>query len=348
MPQKDIVVVGASAGGIESLIEFISQLPAGFPAAVFVVVHFPPDGYTVLPSILTRSGRLPALSPHNGDTIENGHIYVAPPDWHMELVRGHIELNHGPRENSTRPAIDPLFRSAAREYGPRVVGIVLSGANDDGTIGIVQIKMVGGTTIAQDPEDALFPSMPQSAIETGQVDYILPAGEIAGLLERLVVEPPSEQRGAGDMLSSPENEQRVINNDQKEQVEGERRDQPSFYTCPECGGVLWQFNEENAIEFRCHTGHIWSPGNLSMHMSDTIEQALAYAIRALKEKATLMWQLERRAHSMNREITAQRFAARAEEAEQHMQVLTDLIRSNFENGPEVDEVDRASSEPGAS
>ncbi len=149
------------------------------------------------------------------------------------------------------------------------------------------------------------------------------------------------------MLSSPENEQKAIDQDQQEQVQGQRRDKPSFYTCPECGGVLWQFNEENAIEFRCHTGHVWSPGNLSMHMSEIIEQALAYAIRALKEKATLMRQLERRAYIMNREVTGQRFAARAEEAEHHMQVLGDLIRSNFENWPEADEVDPRPADPGA-
>lgn len=181
----DIVVVGASAGGVETLIKLVKDLPADMPAALFVVLHVPAYGTSVLPDILGRRGPLPALHPADGQAIEPGRIYVAPPDRHLVLYQGRIRLTRGPHENGVRPAVDTLFRSAARAYGPRVVGVVLSGMLDDGTAGAQAIKMRGGQVIVQDPNEALFSGMPRHALEHAKTDFVLPVAQIAPALAHL-------------------------------------------------------------------------------------------------------------------------------------------------------------------
>jgi two-component system chemotaxis response regulator CheB len=193
MPGHDIIVVAASAGGVETLCKLASGLPPDLPAAVFVVLHIPPHATSFLPSILSRAGPLPAAHPNDGQAIEHGRIYVAPPDSHLLVKRGHIHLGHGPRENGHRPAADPLFRTAARAYGPRVVGVVLSGNLDDGTAGLLAVKVRGGVAIVQDPSEALYSGMPASASENVAVDWVLPVSEMAALLARLALEPVEEK-----------------------------------------------------------------------------------------------------------------------------------------------------------
>jgi two-component system, chemotaxis family, protein-glutamate methylesterase/glutaminase len=180
MPDHDIVVVGASAGGVEALIRLVASVPAQLPAAVFVVLHVPPSGTSALPDILGRSGPLPAGHVKDGEPIEHGRIYVAPPDHHLLLRPGHVHLARGPRENGHRPAVDPLFRSAAREYATRVVGMVLSGALDDGTAGLVASRARGGLAVVQDPADALYSGMPVNALHHVAVDHVLPATAMGG------------------------------------------------------------------------------------------------------------------------------------------------------------------------
>lgn len=186
MPGHDIIVIGASAGGVEALVTLVGSLPADLPAAVFIVLHIPAQGSSVLPHILSRSGRHVALHPKDGDVIERGKMYVAPPDHHLLLNHDTIRIVRGPKENRHRPAIDPLFRSAATIYKQRVIGVVLTGSLDDGTAGLLAIKQSGGLAIVQDPEDALYPSMPLHAMNTVNVDYVLPVREIGPLLVRLV------------------------------------------------------------------------------------------------------------------------------------------------------------------
>jgi len=171
----DIIVVGASAGGVDALTQLVRGLPADLPAAVFVVVHVPAHGPSVLPRILSRSGPLPATHPQDGQAIRTGRIYVAPPDYHLLVKNGYVRLTRGPRENKHRPSVDSLFRTAARTYGPRVVGVVLSGVLDDGTAGLAAIKLAGGIAAVQHPDDALYPGMPQSALNNVAVDHALPA-----------------------------------------------------------------------------------------------------------------------------------------------------------------------------
>jgi two-component system, chemotaxis family, protein-glutamate methylesterase/glutaminase len=192
MPGHDIVVVGASAGGVEALVDLARSVPPDLPAAMFVVLHVPSTGSSALPEILSRQGSLPAAHVKDGEPIELGRIYVAPPDHHLLLRTGHVHLARGPRENGHRPAVDPLFRSAAGEYATRVIGVVLSGALDDGTAGLVAVKGRGGLAVVQEPADALYPAMPGSAIEHVRVDHVLPAAAMGPLLARLTLEPAAE------------------------------------------------------------------------------------------------------------------------------------------------------------
>src|SRR4051812_29638686 len=187
--QRDIVVMGASAGGVETLAELVGGLPAEFPAAIFVVLHLLPTGHSVLPEILDRAGPLPAGPAQNGEEIDRGHIYVAPPDRHLLLLPGTVRLTSGPRENGHRPALDPLFRSAARAYRERVIAVVLSGSLDDGTAGLRLVKRMGGATVAQDPDDAIYPSMPLSALANEAADHMAPLAEIPALLCDLMDTP---------------------------------------------------------------------------------------------------------------------------------------------------------------
>src|SRR5215212_7258202 len=194
MPRRYIVTIGASSGGVETLIKLVGKLPADLPAALFVVVHFPPAAPSVLPKILDRSGPLPAVGCEDGELIKPGRIYVARPDLHLLLEDGRVRMARGPKENRYRPAVDTLFRSAAVAYGPRAVGVVLSGALHDGTVGLAAIKRRGGVAVVQDPDDALFDGMPRSALEQVEVDHCLPLSELAPLLTRVVSEEvPAEK-----------------------------------------------------------------------------------------------------------------------------------------------------------
>jgi two-component system chemotaxis response regulator CheB len=189
MAERDIIVVGASAGGVEALRELVHSLPDRLDASIFVTIHFPSSGKSVLPRILARAGHLPVRHPSGNEAILPGQIYVAPPNSHLLLRPRGIRLVRGPREHGHRPAIDPMFRSAALAFGPRVVGVVLTGNLDDGTSGLAAIRRRGGLTLVQDPDDALFPSMPRSAIDHVQVDQIVPIRGMWPVLEALIKTP---------------------------------------------------------------------------------------------------------------------------------------------------------------
>jgi two-component system chemotaxis response regulator CheB len=197
MFNHDMVMIGASAGGVETVSQLVKQLPSDLPAALFVVLHFPSQSVSVLPRILSRAGHLKAIHPQNGELIKHGQIYVAPPNYHLLIQHDRIYLNRGPRENGHRPAIDPLFRSAAHAYGQRAVGVILSGMLDDGTDGLKVIQAQGGVTIAQNPDEALFNGMPRSAIEQSNVAYVLNLADIAALITELA-HTPVKERGMTD------------------------------------------------------------------------------------------------------------------------------------------------------
>jgi len=259
MAGRDIIVSGASAGGVQALQELARGLPHALPAAVFVVVHTSPTSPGILPQIIDRAGPLPCQHAGDGDEIRLGRIYVAPPDHHLLVKRGRIRVTRGPKENGFRPAADPLFRTAARAFGPRVVGVVLSGGLDDGTEGLSLIKKLGGVALAQDPEEAPFPSMPASAVQNCDVDQVLRVGEMAAVLTQLALEhvPDGAERHqhvGGDMSDTGA---RGGNGEVVDVAEGgdaslQTRDMPgppSGFTCPECGGALWENKGVNKKQY---------------------------------------------------------------------------------------------------
>jgi two-component system chemotaxis response regulator CheB len=323
---RDIVVVGASAGGIEALSGFVSGLPADFPGAIFVVVHTSPEAPSILPRLLARAGRLPAKHAESGEPIVAGRIYVAPPDWHLLVRPGYVELTHGPRENHARPAVDPLFRSASRAYGPRVVGVVLSGALGDGTAGLLAIKARGGTAVVQDPAEALVEGMPSSALKLVDVDRVLPAADIAPALVRYAGESIAT-RGGAEMSDLEAQATAVIREDIAEQADDRRQHELTLFTCPDCGGTMWQVDEGPLLRFRCHVGHTFGPEALLALKSEEIEAALWSCVRLLTERATLTRQLATRTTANGNGGRARRAEEQAELNERHARVVRELLES---------------------
>ncbi|HWS89919.1 MAG TPA: chemotaxis protein CheB [Pyrinomonadaceae bacterium] len=287
MPGRDIVVVGTSAGGVEALRALVGGLPADFPGSVFVVMHTAPDSPGVLAQILDRSGPLPAASATNRDRIRPGHIYVAPPDVHLLLEPGRMRLTRGPKENRFRPAIDPLFRSAAQVFGPRVVGVILTGGLDDGTSGLLAIKRLGGVAVVQDPNEAFMPSMPLSALARVEVDYTLPVAEMPPVLARLASTTVAEQGGYG-VPEELEIEVKIAMEENARESGVAKLGTPSVFTCPECHGTLLQVKEDGRARFRCHTGHAFSADSLLSQLTESVEETLWSAIRSIDESAMLM------------------------------------------------------------
>jgi two-component system chemotaxis response regulator CheB len=327
MPGRDVVVVGASAGGIEALSTVVAGLPRDMPAAVFVVLHLPTNGTSVLPAILSRAGPLPAAHAVDGDPVRPGRIYVARPDYHLLIRDGHIRLARGPRENGHRPAVDALFRSAARAYGPRVIGVVLSGSLDDGTAGLQAIKQRGGIAVVQDPSTALFPGMPRSALENVEVDHCLPLREIPPLLVTLASQPLPKE--AMQLVPPPgmEMEADMAELELAALQREERPGTPSGYTCPECHGSLQEIRDGELIRFRCRVGHAYSAESLLAQQSDALEAALYMALDLIKERESLARRLVARAEERGHTLAAASFVERAEDARQHAAVIQQLLLS---------------------
>jgi two-component system, chemotaxis family, protein-glutamate methylesterase/glutaminase len=344
MPKHDVIVIGASAGGVEAISRIVADLPREIRASVLVVLHIS-RGRSMLPEILTRSGRLPAAHPTDGEPLQYGHIYVAPPDHHLLVQTGAARVVHSASENGVRPAIDPLFRSAARAYGPRVIGVILTGTLDDGTAGIVAVKEAGGVTIAQDPEEAFAPGMPRSAIRTGRVDHVVPLRDIALLLGALSEEEaaPRRARAGGAQL-------RQMEPDLAEMPLALRGDdrpgQPSVFTCPECHGTLWEADEDGVLRFRCRVGHAYSPDSMLSAQTDEVDRALWVALRTLEERAALAYRLADRARERQQPWVEQAFGRRAREAEHEARQIRGLLRSRDTATHSVPDAGAASGGPG--
>lgn len=319
MPGRDIVVVGTSAGGVEALRALVGGLPADFPGSVFVVMHTAPDSPGVLAQILDRAGPLPAASATNREVIRRGHVYVAPPDFHMLVEPGHTRLTHGPKENRFRPAIDPLFRSAAQVFGPRVVGVILTGGLDDGTSGLLAIKRLGGVAVVQDPEEAFMPSMPLSALARVEVDYTLKVAEMPPVLARLTSTTVAEQ-GGYEVPEELEIEVKIAMEENARESGVAKLGTPSVFTCPECHGSLLQVKENGRSRFRCHTGHAFSADSLLSQLTESVEETLWSAIRSIDESAMLMRHMaEHVRESENGE--SERFIEKARDAERRSKMV---------------------------
>jgi two-component system, chemotaxis family, protein-glutamate methylesterase/glutaminase len=323
MAGHDIVVIGGSAGGIEALKRVCEGLPRNFPAAVFVVIHISPRSRSVMPELLSRAGHLPARHPVDGELICRGHIYVAPPDMHMLLQPGHIILRRGPHENRTRPAIDPLFRSAAIAYRSRVIGVVLSGLLDDGSAGLLAIKACGGVCIVQQPDDAMWPEMPRNALAHDHVDHCVPAAKLPALLTRLVQESPDVMPPIPHHLIL---EASIAAQETPHMVaETVQLGRPSRISCPQCGGVLNEVSEEGSTRFRCQIGHAFTAETLVAAQDDELERALESALRMHRERMALFRRMQEKSEQQQLQHAAARWRAGADESEHSAKVISDAI-----------------------
>ena len=325
MSGHDIIVVGASAGGVEALIQLAEGLPANLPAAVFVVLHVSMRGTSALPQILDRVGELKALHPQDHDSIEPGRIYIAPPNYHLLVKSGHLRVIQGPKENGHRPAIDPLFRSAARAYGRRVVGVILSGTLDDGSAGLLVVKHCGGKAIVQSPDDALFGEMARNAMNRVAVDQILPIARIADVLVQLAHEPVVNKLDhAVSKNIEFETDMAEIDMDAIEK-ESDRPGKPSGFGCPSCGGALWELNEGQFLRFRCRIGHAWSEDSLLVEQSEAVEEALWVALKSLEERTALTLRMAQRARDRQQSHMTARYESDASDLKQHSETLRRIL-----------------------
>ena len=323
MTSKQIVVIGGSAGGLEAMREIVAHLPADFAASICVVLHTSPQSPGVLADILGRAGPLPATNGRDRDRLEAGHIHVAPPDCHLLIEPGMIRVTKGPRENRFRPAVDPLFRSAAQVFGPNAIGVVLTGNLDDGTAGLWTIKQLGGTAIVQDPGDAMFADMPRNAATHVDVDYSVRLADIAPLLVRLTSTALENRTEPVDARSREllEVEVKIGKEIHPADAGLESMGEPSPYACPECHGVLLQLKEGGRVRFRCHTGHAYSVESLLADVSEGIEDALWNAIRTLEEGSLLLTAMAAHLTSGHDGRDAERLLSQAQEARRHSDTL---------------------------
>ena len=337
MPHRDIVVIGASAGGLRALTNIVERLPAGLRASVLVVMHTRPHGDGVLPEILERAGTLPVTFARTGERLAHGHVYVCRPDVHLLVTDGRLREVRGPRENGFRPAIDPLFRTAARQFGSRVVGVILSGALSDGAFGLTMVKQHGGVAIVQDPDEAIISSMPRNAIKAVDVDYVLPTAEIAAVIERL---SRAELEGEQPMQRRRDLEPQLPAEDTRIAEMMARFDAPAPLSCPDCGGALWEVQDGRLVRYQCHVGHQFAPDTLEDRQRTVVETALWTAVRVLEEHAELKGRMARRAEETGLDHVSHGFADGARDAHTQAQHIRSLLFAADGPGARADAADR--------
>ncbi len=326
MAKCNIIVIGASAGGVPALAELVKSFPKNFEAAIFVVQHIAPSSPSILPQILQRSGHLPASHATDGEAIKEGHIYVAPPDHHLLLERDKILVTKGPKENRFRPSIDALFRSAAYNYGARVVGIILSGLLDDGTSGLWSVKRLGGTAVIQDPEEAEYPSMPRSVLEYVEVDYLLRVSQMGDLLYQL-----SKQQAVEKQLLTETEEQRwqreinIASQKNAFDMGVTKLGKPSLLTCPECSGALVEVKEGKITRYRCHTGHAFTSSALLAGVTKSVEENLWQVVRGLEEAFMILDKAAAQFTQSGNTDDAHKFSSKAAQVRNRSRKIQSLI-----------------------
>lgn len=317
-----MITIGGSAGALGPLIQVLAALPSDFPAPVFVVIHTPAESPGLLPDIVGRSCALHVVHAEDGAAIEPGYVYVARPGYHLLVTGDGMKVDRGPRENRARPAIDPLFRTAARAFGPRVVGVLLSGALNDGTYGLMAIKRHGGTAVVQHPEQAAYPEMPRSALDDVEVDHVLPAIEIAELLKRLALQPETATPGGmrGELGRADPAEEPSADT-----LEDPPAGEPAPFVCPDCGGALWETRQGGLTRYRCHVGHAFTGDVLLAGMQEELEGAFWSALRTVEENIALYRRLAGHAREAGHERRARQHEEHAAEMEQRAELLRRLL-----------------------
>lgn len=331
MPGHDIIVIGTSAGGLKALGAIVGTLPTDIDAVLFIVQHLAADKPSILPKILADVSSLPASHPSDGEPIQKGRIYVAPPDYHLLVNQGSMRVVRGPQENRFRPAIDALFRSAARAYGSRVVGVVLTGYLDDGTVGLQAVKKQGGVAIVQDPKEAEYPSMATSALRYVKVDHCLPLAEIPDLLVQLSKQPAAEEE-AYPVTEEMEVESKIAEqqmNTQEFLKNVEAIGTRTTYTCPECNGSIWQIGKSEPLRFRCHIGHSFTADVFLSEQTQNIENALWSAVRAMEEKVTFSRQMSERMKNYNLQSAAAKYEDHAKSLDGEVSLIREIILKGF-------------------
>ena len=322
MNYHDIVVIGASAGGVSALQKLFSQFPAGLQAAFFVVLHIPPESPSLLASLIDKAGPLIAKPAEDNEPIRPGHVYVAPPDFHLLLKPGYVRIYRGPRENRHRPAIDPLFRSAAVAYRARAVGVVLTGYLDDGTSGLLAVKRCGGIAIVQDPQDAEYPDMPKNAIAEVEVDYQLPIYKMGSIIRQIVEQPAAcIETVPKDIEKEAQIAERTMSDISGEEKLGHL----APMSCPECNEPLWQIDADKVRRYRCHVGHGFTAKALLASQDAALEQALWAAMRTMEERANMALVMARNEEERGRNKSAQVYEERSQTSKAHAQVIRKLL-----------------------
>ena len=326
-PHRDIFVLGGSAGAVEALRQIVAELPADLPATLFVVTHISAQARSLLPEILSHRGKLPAQHARDGERVQRGRIYIAPPDHHLSLHDGMVRLLRGPKENLHRPAVDPLFRSAARWFGPRVVGVVLSGSLDDGTAGLMLIKKRGGVAVVQQPDDAVYRGMPCSALAAVEVDHSLPASQIGPLLVSLAHSPAEQTNGAAAHKNTEVERGFELTDQHNMNVEEYERQlgPPSVVTCPTCHGATWELEEGGLVRFQCHVGHAFSAESMLAEQNEDVERAMWIALRSLDDNIGLLRRLAEKSRTHLQNGAARRYLEAADEKQHAADLLRDVL-----------------------
>ena len=323
---RDVVVIGASSGGVTALLELVKTLPADFPASIFVVQHVAPDSPSILPQLLSAVSKLPARHPQNGERIEPGVIYVARPDHHLLVEGGQVLVTRGPKENRFRPSIDALFRSAAYTYGPRVIGVVLTGYLDDGTCGLWSVQRMGGVAVVQDPRDAQQPAMPTNALEFVAADYIVPLAELGPLLVLLTAElAPGKTRLPAAEQQLLKMEFTIAKQNNAFELGIIEKGILTPFTCPDCHGALTQLVEGKLIRYRCHTGHAYTVSALLGEVTQSVESLLYAAMRGLEETKMLLLNMGKHFEQKQQPEVAELFFRKAEQNGQQARVVYESI-----------------------
>jgi two-component system chemotaxis response regulator CheB len=331
MAKRDIIVIGASAGGIDAFKKLVRGLPEHFSASIFIVWHTAPNLTSFLPRLLDRETAVPVVEPFDGERIVPGTIYVAIPDHHLLIEDGLLRVTKGPKENRFRPAVDPLFRSAAEAYGPRVIGVIMSGGLDDGTAGLWTVKSRGGIAVVQDPVDAEFPSMPISALREVQVDYTLPATKMGELLVRLTNEEIGQVSEVGaDEKRKTSIEVKIAAGENPLELGIMELGEPSPITCPDCNGTLLKLKDGRVLRFRCHTGHAYSADTLLSAISEQMEKALWNAIRVGDESLMLLDYTAKELEGVGHYEIAGVYRQKADEIRQRMEQVRDTALQSEE------------------